>query len=203
MAARLADGSVHLTCPAPKEWRARRAGSQTRAPHPGTAVRWQERLWEVVEALPLADGGTRYRLAPWESSHAIRTIESYDAESEQARAGVRAFRRDAVRRRRLAILFSPIVGHAPGRVQKAMESEFGAPAAAMTIVSAIPFFVWGVLGLISFIAGIAGAGPIAGHLPPVPFAGVALPRPVQPERSRRPRATLATRAERALRLRSA
>jgi len=123
-----------------------------------------------VEAQPLPGGGTRYRLAPWDARNAIRTIEAYDARSEAARAGVRAFRRDAVRHRRLAILFSPILGHAPGRVQKAMESEFGAPAAAMTIVSAIPFFVWGILGLVSFVAGIAGAGPIFEHLPPVPIA---------------------------------
>lgn len=169
-AVRLADGSVVLTCPVSKEWLARKGGGLTRAAHPGTAVRWHEELWEVVEAEPLAAGGMRYRLAPWEARNAIRTIERYDPESESARAGVRAFRRDAVRRRRLAILFSPLLGHLPGSVQKAMESEFGAPAAAMTVVSAAPFLVWGVLGLVSFISEMAGGGPLFLHLPPVPVA---------------------------------
>jgi len=133
-------------------------------------VRWHAELWEVVEADPLAAGGVRYRLAPWEARNAIRTIESYDPESESARASVRAFRRDSVRRRRLAILFSPLLGHLPGSLQKAMESEFGAPAAAMTVVSAVPFLVWGVLGLVSFISEMAGGGPLFEHLPPIPVA---------------------------------
>jgi hypothetical protein len=169
-AVRLADGSVVLTCPASKEWIARTSGAQTRAAHPGTAVRWQDEIWEVVEAHPQAAGGTRYRLAPWDSRHAIRAIEGYDAASETARAGVRAFRRGAVRRRRLAILFSPVLGHLPGSVQNAMESEFGAPAAAMTIVSAAPFFLWGFLGLVAFIASMAGAGVLLPGLPPIPVA---------------------------------
>ncbi|MDQ6891799.1 MAG: hypothetical protein M3167_03870 [Acidobacteriota bacterium] len=133
-------------------------------------MRWHDELWEVVEAEPLATGGIRYRLAPWEERHAIRTIENYDPRSESTRSAVRAFRRDAVLRRRLAILFSPLLGHAPGSVQKAMESEFGAPAAAMTVVSAAPLLVWGFLGVVSFIAGMAGAGPIFAHLPSIPMA---------------------------------
>jgi hypothetical protein len=169
-AVRLADGSVVLACPVSKEWLARRAGGLTRAAHPGTAVRWHEDLWEVVEGEPLPAGGIRYRLAPWEARNAIRTIERYDQEGESARAGVRAFRRHAIRRRRFAIVFSPLLGHLPGSVQKAMESEFGAPAAAMTVVSAAPFLVWGVLGLVSFIAEMAGGAPLFAHLPPVPVA---------------------------------
>jgi hypothetical protein len=169
-AVRLADGSVVLTCLVSKEWVARTAGGQTRAAHPGSAVRWQEEIWEVLEAHPLAGGGIRYRLAPWDSTQAIRTIESYDAESEEARSRVRAFRRGAVRRRRLAILFSPLLGHLPGRIQKEMESEFGAPAAAMTIVSAAPLLTWGFLGLVSFLAAMAGAAPLFGGLPSVPVA---------------------------------
>ena len=133
-------------------------------------MRWEDEIWEVVEAHPQAAGGTRYRLAPWDSTSAIRTIDSYDAASETARAGVRAFRRGAVRRRRLAILFSPVLGHLPGTVQNAMESEFGAPAAAMTIVSAVPFFVWGFLGLVAFVASMAGAGVMFPGLPPTPLA---------------------------------
>lgn len=132
-------------------------------------MRWQEAIWEVVEAEPLVEGGVRYRLAAWDERHAIRTIEDYDARSEFARAAVRSFRKKAVRRRRIAILLSPILGHAPGAVQKSMESEFGAPATAMTVVSAAPLFVWGILGLVSFVAGIAGAS-LFEHVPPVPVA---------------------------------
>jgi hypothetical protein len=50
-----ADGSRVLTCSHSKGWHARIAGSQTRAEHPGTAVRWEDTIYEVIEADPLFD----------------------------------------------------------------------------------------------------------------------------------------------------
>jgi hypothetical protein len=64
-------------------------------------------------------------------------------------------------KRRLAILLSALAGHLPGAVQKRMEHDFGAPAKAMTTISALPLFTVGVFGLLA--ARIAGFGgpPIA------------------------------------------
>jgi len=148
---------VLLICASPKAWRARQPKTLTTAEYPGTAVEWEGRLFEVVRAEPLADGGVRYGLAPWPEAHAIRRLERYDEGSEQARASEHGSRRDSVRRRRLSILLAPLFGLLPGDRQKRMESEFGAPALGMTISSAFPLLVVGFLGLFAHFAGTLGA----------------------------------------------
>lgn len=123
-------------------------------------MRWQEAIYEVIDASPLATGGIQYRLRPWEERHAIRVLEAYDAPAEEARSSERVRRHDSVRERRLAILFSPLIGHLPGDVQERLESEIGAPAVAMTVVSALPLFVLGSLGLFSHVLGLFGGPPL-------------------------------------------
>ena len=78
-------GQIWLVCAAPKAWLPRQDKTLTRAEYPGTAVDWQGGVFEVLRAQPLADGGMRYCLAPWEEGHAIRRMEQYDAASETAR----------------------------------------------------------------------------------------------------------------------
>lgn len=153
------DGTLLLECAIGKGWLPRVAGSQTRSEHPGTAVDWQGEVYEVLAIEALAGTAVRYRLAPWEHGHAIRRIERYDEASESARHAARAELHTDRDKRRLAILFSPILGHLPGAVQKKMEHDFGAPAIAMTIVSALPLFVLGVVTLIAARIGAFG-GPL-------------------------------------------
>jgi len=166
----LPDGSVALTCAISKGWASRRAGSQTSAEHPGTAVRWNAGIFEVLEAAALPDGGTRYRLGPWQDRHAIRHIEAYDAPSEAARAAEQSRRASNIWRRRLALLLAPFLGHLPGEMQKQMELDFGAPAIALTILSALPLLVIGVLGSLSHIAGAFGAPPLFPWAPTLPLS---------------------------------
>lgn len=166
----LPDGSIALTCAISKGWSSRRAGAQTSAEHPGTAVRWNDGIFEVLEAAALPDGGTRYRLAPWQDRHAIRLIESYDAPSEAARVAERDRRGSSIRRRRLALALAPLLGHLPGAMQKQMELDFGAPAIAMTVLSALPLLVVGVLGSLSHVAGAFGAPPLFPWAPPLPVS---------------------------------
>lgn len=166
-------GQIWLVCSAPKSWLPRQEKTLTKAEYPGTAIDWQGGLFEVLRAEPLADGGMRYRLAPWEEGHAIRRMERYDVDSEAARGTESDDRRDRVRRRRLSILLAPLAGLLPGAVQKDMESEFGAPALAMTISSALPLAVVGFLGLFrNLIGGLGGgSGLFPGWLaPPFPLA---------------------------------
>ncbi|MEP6769235.1 MAG: hypothetical protein ABJC61_11235 [Acidobacteriota bacterium] len=166
----LPDGSVALTCAVSKGWAGRGTRTATRAEHPGTAVRWHEAIYEVIDASPLATGGVRYRLGPWEERHAIRVLEAYDPPAEEARFSERARRVGSVRERRLAILFSPLIGHLPGDVQERLESEIGAPAVAMTVVSSLPLFALGSLGLLSHLLGVFGGPPLFSWVPPVPLA---------------------------------
>ena len=155
------DGTLLLECAVGKSWLARQGGSQTRSEHPGTAVDWQDEVYEVIAVEPLAGTAVRYRLAPWEHGHAIRRIERYDEGSERARHAFHKETHADSGKRILALLFSPILGHLPAAVQKKMERDFGAPAAAMTVVSALPFFVLGLVGVISFTTGGLGAEPFA------------------------------------------
>jgi len=164
------DGRVSLVAAASKEWRPAVPAASRRAEHPGTAVSWEGAIFEVLAAEPLADGGVRYSLAPWRDDHAIRLLERYDAESETARRRERRWKADALRKRRAAILLSPLLGHLPGSVQERMEREFGAPANAMTIVSALPLLAVGQIGLMGAVAGLAGVSLAPLPEPPFPLA---------------------------------
>jgi hypothetical protein len=126
------------------------------AEHPGTAVEWDGALYEVREAEPQRDGGMRYALLPWEEGHAIRRLERYDAASEEIREGERRDRRHDVAKRRASILLAPLLGLLPGEVQRKMARDFGAPAIAMTVSSALPLFVAGFLGLFGMLVRMAG-----------------------------------------------
>jgi hypothetical protein len=153
-----AGGAIWLICAAPKGWTARRGRPHTSSEYPGTAIRWEARLYEVVEALTDTDGKVRYRLESWPDRHAVRAIQTYDGETEARRAAEQAGHHKSVRCRRLAILLSPVLGHLPGPVQERMESEFGAPAIAMTAVSAFPLFALGIVSALFSLAEIFGSG---------------------------------------------
>ncbi|MGH9364788.1 MAG: hypothetical protein ACRD1B_05925, partial [Thermoanaerobaculia bacterium] len=150
------DGTLLLECAVGKGWIARQGGSQTRSEHPGTAVEWDGEVYEVVAVEPRSGTAVRYRLCPWEPGHAIRRIERYDAASESLRHASRAELHADSNKRAAAILLSPLLGHLPGAAQKRMERDFGAPAAWMTVLSALPFFVAGTVGLIFSLAGGLG-----------------------------------------------
>jgi hypothetical protein len=166
------DGGTVLVCPVPKSWTARVERTLTTAEYPGTAVEWEGRLYEVREARPEPDGSVRYRLAPWEDVHAIRRMERYDAASEEIREGERRDRRHDAAKGRLSILLAPLLGLLPGAVQKKMERDLGTPAVLMTVASAAPLLLIGMLGLVRFLMRMAGAMlAIPGWLaPPALFA---------------------------------
>jgi hypothetical protein len=73
-------------------------------------------VFEVVETRPLSDGGVAYSLGPWREDLAIRSLERYDEPSEGARAAEQDWKAAAMRKRRLAVIFSPILRHLPDRV---------------------------------------------------------------------------------------
>jgi len=156
-AAEQRDGAWLIVSPRPKGWRARRPKSRISPEHPGTAVSWDGELFEVIEAGESGAGEARYCLQRWEDRHTIRVIETYDEAAEENRARTRAdedFRR---RRRRQLILLSPIAGHAPAEVQDRWEQEYDAPASRMTLISALPLFLFGVLCTLSLtIRGFTG-----------------------------------------------
>ena len=110
-------GRVRLRCRQPKAWVARKPAERGLVVHPGTAVRWDDDLWEVVSAEEAPGSEVCYELARWDDQHAIRVLLPYDETSEAVRA---ADVRGLARKRSWAwvvYLLSPLVGLLPGRVQ--------------------------------------------------------------------------------------
>ena len=140
------DGSVNLSTPFEKGWRARLDGTKTDAEHPGTAVDTGDELWEVVELQPLTSG-VRYRLRPWREEHTIRDLEHYDEESENRRAEERRKKERRESRGRLTFFLAMFAGHLPGHVQSHMESEYGVAATRLSIMSAAPLVFGSLLGM--------------------------------------------------------
>ena len=165
-------GRVGLACSQPKAWVSRRPAAAQAPVHPGTAVRWEDELWEVVAAEARPDGGVRYELAPWDDQHAIRVLLPYDETSEAERAAdVRH-----VRRRRVsawaAFALAPVVGLLPGRVQESLALELGIRASRLTLASILAPAAVGFHALVTtmvagFAPGLQAAGPSVGPLLPL------------------------------------
>ncbi len=165
-------GLVRLRCRRPKSWTARKPAGRGLPLHPGTAVRWEDDLWEVVAAGETPEGGIRYDLRPWDEQQAIRVLLPYDETSEAERE---ADARDVGRRRaagRLTLLLAPVAGLLPGRVQDRLEVELGLRATILTISSTLAPMAVGTYALLMLLASGLGAGvqlggPAAGPLLPL------------------------------------
>ena len=154
-------GHLRLTCPRPKEWVARRPAGPGNVLHPGTAVHWEEELWEVVAAGDAPGSGAWYELARWDDQHAIRLVLSYDEASEAGRAEAR---RDVQRRgaaRLVALLLSPVVGLLPAHVQARLEVELGLRGTTLTLASIPAPLAVGVAALLAMLASLVGAAHVA------------------------------------------
>ena len=126
--------------------------------HPGTAVRWEDALWEVVAARDTPGSGVSYELAPWDDQHAIRILLPYDETSEAERS---ADARDVGRRQAagwLTLLLAPVTGLLPGRIQERLEVELGIRATTLTVASAIVPMAVGTYALLMTLAAGFGAG---------------------------------------------
>ena len=164
----ISSGHLHLVCPRPKEWVARRPAGPGNVLHPGTAIRWEEELWEVVDAGDALGGGAWYELARWDDRHAIRLVLPYDETSEADGAEAR---RDVARRggaRLVALLLSPVVGLLPGHVQGRLEVELGVRGTTLTLASIPAPLAVGVGALLAMLASLVGAAQVAARTGTVP-----------------------------------
>jgi hypothetical protein len=116
-------------------WLARSPGDMTHAEHPGTAIRIDGELYEIVTAEGTVEPGyeLRYGLKQWDSKHAVRKIIPYSPETQSQAAEVHleeAYRQD-LRKRIVRLYF--LAGMAPDPLQRKWEME---TALSMTVVSA-------------------------------------------------------------------
>lgn len=138
------DGSVVLVCPYSKGWLARRPRTTTSPEMPGTAVYWDEEYWEVVSVEQGVGGRVSYHLAPMGDSQTIRSVDGYSAGRETAR--LEAHRKELAREKRSALgsLFAFVLGLLPADVQRELESEIGVNAERMTMLSTLPWLLFGI-----------------------------------------------------------
>jgi hypothetical protein len=120
---------------------------------PGTAVHFQDRVWEVV-AQERTAAGERITLRPWPEGEAIRHAVRLDDATIAALVAER--RAEASRRRqRLALrLLLPLAGLLPAQLQRRWERELGEPARRAVVASValeLGFSALAVLQLVSII----------------------------------------------------
>jgi hypothetical protein len=147
-----AGGRLLLDCDSPKGWQGRSAATPTSAEHPGSAVRWEEAFFEVLEVRPLGGAAVRYVLAPWDERHVMRVVETYSEDAEAARSRESADVARRSDRHVYVLLVAPLAGCLPGHVQERLEHELNVPARLLSLSSALPLWVVGWVALVLLLA---------------------------------------------------
>jgi hypothetical protein len=152
------EGTTILVCLEEKDWVPRKGCTRLSSEHPGTAVLWEDAMWEVLEA-GREGGAVRYRLGAWDDRHVVRVRVAYDEETENRRALAAHLSARGARRRDLLTAAAPLTGLLPGAVQARWEKELGVNAARITIVSTIlPFVVGTTVAVLLLAAAFGGPG---------------------------------------------
>src|SRR5512139_505296 len=79
------DDTIVLLSLRPKSWTGREEVSPRAPVLPGTAVRWEGELYEVLRVELRAGGGYRHVLAPWDDRYLVRNLVDYGAEEASPR----------------------------------------------------------------------------------------------------------------------
>lgn len=119
-------------------WQARLPGDYIRAPHPGTAVSYQDVLYEVM-ALDAAPGAHAYRysLKKWDNSFVVRKIVPYSAEAARAVAADIKQRRRLQRQHTWLVYLFPLTGLLPTPLLRRWQREWGLPMRGASFASVI------------------------------------------------------------------
>lgn len=80
------DETIVLLSLRPKPWAGREEVSPRAPVLPGTAVRWDGELFEVLSVEPRPGGGWRHVLAPWDDRFLVRTLVEYGEAGAAARS---------------------------------------------------------------------------------------------------------------------
>jgi hypothetical protein len=103
---------------------------------PGTAVAWDDRLWEP-RSWSAWEGGERWRLVPWPETEVVRTSDRLDRQRVAELAAAVVARDRARRTRSLIVPLLPLIGLLPRRIQQRLAWDHGLPVEMATIVSSV------------------------------------------------------------------
>lgn len=123
---------------------------------PGTAIRFEDRYYEVL--LVQSDGPSfRYYLNPWEEKFPIRLQFAYTPQQCLRELKARERKKKWERWRAFALVLSPLTGLLPAREQTLIQNEMGISATRMTSLSALLTLIPGGASIILlFVSVIAG-----------------------------------------------
>lgn len=79
------DETIVLLSLHPKPWAGREEVSPRAPVLPGTAVRWDGALYEVLSVEPRAGGGWRHVLSPWDDRYLVRKLVEYGVDGGEPR----------------------------------------------------------------------------------------------------------------------
>jgi hypothetical protein len=124
----------------PKDgWLPHSAGDLTRVEYPGSAIKYGEKIYELMRAEETVEGGYRFRygLRAWEPQNAIRHLVSYTLEEQvaDATAHLETIRTQQLRHRILWLF--PFAGFAPDPLQREWERRTGLSMAWASFGSAL------------------------------------------------------------------
>jgi hypothetical protein len=136
-------------------WRARVAGTQTRAPHPGSTISYQERVYEVVaiDDAPNTAYSFRYMLRAWEDRFPIRQVFPYSLETAHAATARLVQRHRESERRYGAVFWFALTSLLPTPLATRWEKDWGLPMRRAALISMF------VIGMSFGVAGPALQNP--------------------------------------------
>jgi hypothetical protein len=137
-------------------WRGRQGGSRTQAPHPGSAISYQDRVYEVVamDGAPNTPYAYRYMLRAWEERFAIRQVFPYSVEAARVATRKIEVRHKESQRRYWAVFWFAATSLLPTSVANRWQRDWGLPMRNASIFS----IFW--LGLIAAVVGPGQENPV-------------------------------------------
>lgn len=117
-----------------EEWILHSPGDRAHPERPGSAINYQDKMYEVLRLEQIVEGryAFRYGLRAWDSRHIIRHLVNYTLKSQMEAAVARQGGARAQGLRTLILWLAPIAGFAPDPVQREWEKKTGV---SMTWVS--------------------------------------------------------------------
>jgi hypothetical protein len=118
-------------------WRSRQPGSRTQAPHPGSAISYQDRMYEVVamDGAPNTPYSYRYMLRFWEDCFPIRQVFPYSLEAAREVTRKAEVQHREAARHRWAVWWFALTGLLPTPVATRWQHEWGLPMRQASMVS--------------------------------------------------------------------
>ena len=147
----LADGTLFVEgAAATLSW------SPPRGVLPGTAVLFEDALFEVRDVERRGATSARFTLAPWRGSEAARGVFALDAAAVAALAADESDRRAAFARRRWLWPLLPLMALAPRPLQERWAPTYDLPLYAASLLVAAAETMIGAVGVVARFAGVAG-----------------------------------------------